>query len=133
MRTNPVAPRSPHSVFQVFVEVEDVNDHLPQTEYPVYRPAVPEDAPVGTTVLELRATDGDRTPSNLTFFISRSRRRRNGWMLQHPEGEEDAQEVFAVHKETGTCSTWIRPLGRLAGSVPKELTFVSSPSPRNLR
>ncbi|KAB7505675.1 Fat-like cadherin-related tumor suppressor-like protein [Armadillidium nasatum] len=97
--------KSLHRSIDVYVEVLDVNDHLPQSEIPVYRPTVKEDSPTGTTVVILKATDGDLAPSNITYFISRSRRRRNGWMLSHPEGEEDAQEVFEISKETGVLRT----------------------------
>ncbi|KAL3276607.1 hypothetical protein HHI36_011979, partial [Cryptolaemus montrouzieri] len=47
----------------VYVEVENENDNFPLSEQPVYYPSVLEDSPAGTTVLQVRATDRDRDPS----------------------------------------------------------------------
>ncbi|XP_047474985.1 fat-like cadherin-related tumor suppressor homolog isoform X2 [Penaeus chinensis] len=55
----------------LYVEVEDVNDHIPQTEDPSYHPYVAEDSAPGTSVIALTASDGDLTLSNLSFAITK--------------------------------------------------------------
>lgn len=55
----------------LYVEVEDVNDHIPQTEEPSYHPYVAEDSAPGTSVIALTASDGDLTLSNLSFAITK--------------------------------------------------------------
>ncbi|CAL4149728.1 unnamed protein product [Meganyctiphanes norvegica] len=54
----------------MWVEVEDVNDHLPQTLDPAYRVFVAENAELGTTITTLQATDGDVSTSNISFTIT---------------------------------------------------------------
>ncbi|KAJ8399247.1 hypothetical protein AAFF_G00412850 [Aldrovandia affinis] len=48
----------------VEVHVRDANDHAPRFQQPAYRVSVSEDAPLGTTLLFLRADDGDWSPEN---------------------------------------------------------------------
>ncbi|XP_064099968.1 fat-like cadherin-related tumor suppressor homolog isoform X2 [Macrobrachium nipponense] len=76
-------------ICHVYVEVQDVNDHIPQTDEPSYNAYVAEDGPPGTSVISLTASDGDLTPSNLTFAIT--------------GGNEDAH--FQISSQTGVLST----------------------------
>ncbi|XP_050704702.1 protocadherin Fat 1-like [Eriocheir sinensis] len=78
-------PRSSSSQSQVFVEVEDVNDHMPQTEEPAYHTYVAENLPPDTSVIALRASDGDLAPSNISFAITK--------------GNQLAR--FKIHPQTG--------------------------------
>ena len=57
--------------FQVYVGIEDVNDHFPQTSEPSYRVQVSEDAPSGTPVLQIKASDADvsKNFSSVSFSV----------------------------------------------------------------
>ena len=65
--------------FQVYIEVKDVNDHIPQTEEPSYHPFIYEDSPPGTEVVTLKASDDDLAPTNITFSISKTRGKRSNF------------------------------------------------------
>ncbi len=52
------------SMVEVLIEVEDVNDNVPQTLEPVYYPAVMENSPEGTSVVKLEASDHDGSRNN---------------------------------------------------------------------
>ena len=52
------------SAAEVYIEVTDVNDNIPQTEEPVYFPTVPENSADGTSVIQLQAVDKDTAPNN---------------------------------------------------------------------
>ncbi|KAK2155346.1 hypothetical protein LSH36_242g04005 [Paralvinella palmiformis] len=52
------------SMVEVLVEVEDVNDNVPQTIEPVYYPGVMENSPEGTSVVKLEAYDQDESRNN---------------------------------------------------------------------
>ncbi|XP_042236772.1 protocadherin Fat 1-like, partial [Homarus americanus] len=79
----------------VYVEVEDVNDHIPQTEEPSYHTYVAENSPPDTSVITLKAMDGDLAPSNLSLAITK------GNKLAH----------FKINPHTGVVST-LWPLDR---------------------
>lgn len=51
--------------------MEDVNDHIPQTEEPSYHSYVAENSPPDTSVITLTASDGDLASSNLSFTITK--------------------------------------------------------------
>lgn len=60
----------PRSTSQtMFVRVLDVNDNAPLFEKPAYSFVINEDAPNGTSVARLRATDGDQGPNAELHFI----------------------------------------------------------------
>ncbi|XP_046962418.1 cadherin-23 isoform X2 [Vanessa cardui] len=61
------------STVPVSVYVHDVNDHAPLFTQAVYRRAIPEDMPGGTSVLEVKARDGDGSAANsaLAYRIQR--------------------------------------------------------------
>ncbi len=44
----------------LIVTVEDANVHHPQMEYTSYNTSIPENAPVGYTILQVHATDDDQ-------------------------------------------------------------------------
>ena len=48
-----------HSVLQVYIEVEDVNDNAPQPSVPVFRQSVLENTEGGVQILTVEATDAD--------------------------------------------------------------------------
>ncbi|XP_071532452.1 fat-like cadherin-related tumor suppressor homolog isoform X3 [Panulirus ornatus] len=73
----------------VYVEVEDVNDHIPQTEEPSYHAYVAENSPPDTSVITLKASDWDLAPSNLSFTITK--------------GNQAAH--FKINTQTGLLST----------------------------
>ncbi|XP_063862581.1 fat-like cadherin-related tumor suppressor homolog isoform X4 [Scylla paramamosain] len=79
----------------IFVEVEDVNDHIPQTEEPAYHTFVSENLPPDTSVLTLVASDGDLAPSNISFAITK--------------GNEEVH--FKINPQNGVISTLV-PLDR---------------------
>ena len=75
------------SFTEVFIEVDDVNDNVPQTADPVYYPTVLEGSPEGTSVLRLEAFDQDSTANGaLTYEITSG----------NPQG------FFAINRTTGT-------------------------------
>lgn len=51
----------------VVVYVADVNDHAPQFDRPLYRKAIPEDTPPGTSITQVSTQPSDRT-EELFFF-----------------------------------------------------------------
>ena len=98
---------------QVYIEVEDVNDHLPETEEPSYRVYVPEDTPPSTPIVTLVASDGDRAGRNgstkqyISFFIKSIRGRRNSHSMMAFLGEEgwntvaNGDEIFNIERKSG--------------------------------
>ena len=92
---------------QVYIEVQDVNDHAPQTVEPSYRLYVPEDTPTGTEVLVLKATDGDATSqSSISYHVRSVRGRRNSdaSAIFGEEGwgpDTDGTELFSLNRVTG--------------------------------
>lgn len=77
-------PRS--SFVEVLIEVDDVNDHRPQTAEPVYYPSVLEGSRPGTEVIQLQAFDHDVVNGGLTYDITSG----------NPQG------FFAIDRVTGT-------------------------------
>lgn len=73
-------------IFQVFIQIENVNDNAPLTEHPVYYPSVAESSPAGVKVLQLIAEDGDNDPlQKITYRITSG----------NPEG------FFAINSTSG--------------------------------
>ncbi|XP_048189851.1 protocadherin Fat 2 [Perognathus longimembris pacificus] len=84
------------SVTEVYIEVTDVNDNPPRMSQAVFYPSVPEDAPLGTSVLQLDAWDPDSSSQGkLTFNITAG----------------NHAGFFLIHPSTGLLST-ARPLDR---------------------
>ncbi|XP_047411467.1 protocadherin Fat 2 [Sciurus carolinensis] len=71
------------SVTEVYIEVTDVNDNPPRMSRPVFYPSIQEDAPVGTSVLQLDAWDPDSSSKGkLTFNITSGN--HMGFFIIHP-------------------------------------------------
>ncbi|CAH0714568.1 unnamed protein product, partial [Brenthis ino] len=77
------------STVPVTIYVQDVNDHAPLFTQTVYRRAIPEDMPGGTSVLEVKARDGDgSSPNNrIVYRIQRG-----------------ASDKFVIDSRTGLVS-----------------------------
>ncbi|KAG8522372.1 LOW QUALITY PROTEIN: Protocadherin Fat 3, partial [Galemys pyrenaicus] len=76
-----------HSSIEVYVEVEDENDNAPLTSEPLYRPAVLENSPRDTPVVQIQAEDPDPSSSGrLTYRIASG----------------NPQNFFAINAKTGT-------------------------------
>lgn len=59
------------AVTEVYIEVTDINDNIPSMSRPVFYPSVQEDAPSGTSVLQLEARDPDSSSQGkLTFNLT---------------------------------------------------------------
>ncbi|KAG7306076.1 hypothetical protein JYU34_008659 [Plutella xylostella] len=57
------------STVPVTIYVQDVNDHAPLFQQMIYKRAIPEDMPGGTSVLEVKARDNDgSSPNNLVVY-----------------------------------------------------------------
>ncbi|CAL4061688.1 unnamed protein product, partial [Meganyctiphanes norvegica] len=69
-------------ICQVYVEVDDVNDHIPQTLLPAYHIKVSEDAKPGGPLMQLQALDGDLTPTNITFMFTRGNHKKTFFINQ---------------------------------------------------
>lgn len=79
----------------VEIEVEDVNDNAPVFSRRTYDVEVAEGLPVGTSVVQVRASDGDSGRNkDLTFH-----------MLRTEEEEEEETRVFDIDRHTGVIVT----------------------------
>ncbi|XP_063530997.1 cadherin-23 [Cydia strobilella] len=57
------------STVPVTIYVQDVNDHAPMFQQMMYKRSIPEDMPGGTSVLEVKARDGDgSSPNNRVVY-----------------------------------------------------------------
>ncbi|KAG3265442.1 FAT atypical cadherin 2 [Ictidomys tridecemlineatus] len=71
------------SITEVYIEVTDVNDNPPRMSRPVFYPSIQEDAPLGTSVLQLDAWDPDSSSKGkLTFNITSGN--HMGFFIIHP-------------------------------------------------
>lgn len=76
------------SVTEVYIEVTDANDNPPQMSQAVFYPSIQEDAPVGTSVLQLDAWDPDSSSKGkLTFNITSGN--HMGFFIIHPVTGKD--------------------------------------------
>lgn len=78
-----------HSDVPVTIFVTDRNDHAPRFERSHYRVSIDEDAPGGTSVMQVKAYDGDGSSPNSDIVF----RLRSG-----------AKDKFVVDSETGVIS-----------------------------
>lgn len=70
----------------MYIQIENVNDNAPLTEWPVYYPSVAESSPAGVKVLQMLADDGDNDPQQtITYRITSG----------NPEG------FFAINSTSG--------------------------------
>ncbi|KAL6080931.1 hypothetical protein STEG23_001955, partial [Scotinomys teguina] len=71
------------AVTEVYIEVTDINDNIPSMSRPVFYPSVREDAPLGTSVLQLEAWDPDSSSQGkLTFNLTGGN--HLGYFVIHP-------------------------------------------------
>ncbi|KAI5639888.1 cadherin domain-containing protein [Phthorimaea operculella] len=77
------------STVPVTIYVQDVNDHAPMFQQMLYKRSIPEDMPGGTSVLEVKARDGDgSSPNNrIVYRIQRG-----------------ASDKFVIDSRTGVVS-----------------------------
>ena len=76
----------------VLIDVTDVNDNIPQTLEPVYYPAVMENSPEGTSVVQLQAYDLDEDGNNhITYRITSG----------NPQG------FFTINQYSGRCAFFV--------------------------
>uniref|UniRef100_A0A3Q3EB64 Cadherin domain-containing protein n=1 Tax=Labrus bergylta TaxID=56723 RepID=A0A3Q3EB64_9LABR len=84
---------------QILITVLDVNDNAPVFTQPIYKASIQENAPVGTTVVTVTATDADHgSNGRITYSISN--------IVDHTRG------IFEVSDESGEI--------RLVGNVDYE-------------
>lgn len=82
-------PTTYQGICNISVIVEDLNDNPPNFERTTYVATVPEDAPIGTSVLKLKATDPD---IGLNARIVYSLSNESNWM-------------FSIDRRTGILTT----------------------------
>ncbi|XP_069026641.1 protocadherin alpha-2-like isoform X2 [Embiotoca jacksoni] len=74
---------------QILVNVIDVNDNTPAFSKSLYKVSVIENAPIGTTILKLNATDSDEGPhSDIRYYLM-------------TRGNVDSSEKFVIIPESG--------------------------------
>lgn len=64
------APVARSSILHCYINIGDVNDNSPMTEYPIYYTSVPENSSPGTAVARLEAFDPDAPGAQLTYKIT---------------------------------------------------------------
>lgn len=75
------------AITEVYIEVTDINDNIPCMSRPVFYPSVQEDAPLGTSVLQLEAWDPDSSSQGkLTFNLTSGN--HMGFFVIHPSTGE---------------------------------------------
>ncbi|CAL4064237.1 unnamed protein product, partial [Meganyctiphanes norvegica] len=85
-----------HSILHVYVEVSDVNDHVPLSPWAAYWPVVAENSPPDTTVVNpINASDADAN-TILSYAITAG----------------DPQSLFSIDTRTGEIQTSTRRLDR---------------------
>ena len=83
----------------MYVEVEDVNDNVPQTVDPAYYPRVQEGAPEGTVVLQLEAHDADALSSPPPGGPGGAQ----SSLLVYDITAGNPQGFFTIDRKTGEC------------------------------
>ncbi|XP_063784401.1 protocadherin Fat 2 [Pseudophryne corroboree] len=85
------------SVAQVYIEVTDVNDNIPQFSKAVFYALVPENSPPNVSILHLDATDADSVSAG---------------KLSYQFSSGNSQGLFALNPNTGLISTTEKQLDR---------------------
>ncbi|MEQ2244133.1 hypothetical protein ILYODFUR_014045 [Ilyodon furcidens] len=98
----------------VEVTVLDMNDHRPQFESSSYTADISEDVPIGSLVLEVRATDLDDGPNSQIFYF-----------LSH-----GSQSMFIIDQNTGRIIT-AAPLDREKTASYTFEVYATDSSPAN--
>lgn len=88
------------AITEVYIEVMDINDNIPCMPRPVFYPSVQEDAPLGTSVLQLEAWDPDASSQGkLTFNLTSGN--HMGYFVIHPfTGEAWQAGGTEIYKST---------------------------------
>jgi protocadherin Fat 1/2/3 len=88
------------AVTEVYIEVTDINDNIPSMSRPVFYPSVKEDAPLGTSVLQLEAWDPDfSSQGKLTFNLTSGN--HMGHFIVHPfTGEAQKAGGTGIYRST---------------------------------
>lgn len=75
-----------HARLEVFINVIDVNDNVPQMQHPVYYMEITENSDEGTVVGQVTATDKDENPSqSLTYKITKPRSSQRQFFQINPQ------------------------------------------------
>ncbi|XP_078601386.1 protocadherin Fat 1-like isoform X2 [Branchiostoma floridae x Branchiostoma japonicum] len=86
-----------YNIIEVYIEVLDVNDNAPLTEFPIYYPSIDEGSGSGKSVIQVRASDPDEDGTQkLTFRITSG----------NPQG------FFQINQNSGLITTTSRRLDR---------------------
>uniref|UniRef100_A0A8C5MTU4 FAT atypical cadherin 2 n=1 Tax=Leptobrachium leishanense TaxID=445787 RepID=A0A8C5MTU4_9ANUR len=86
-----------YSVTEVYIEVTDVNDNIPQMSKAVFYASVSENSPPNIPILQLEASDADSISNGkLSFFFSSG----------------NSQGLFTLNANTGLISTSAQQLDR---------------------
>nr|XP_044988852.1 protocadherin beta-8-like [Jaculus jaculus] len=79
-------PRS--GTAEVYIEVVDINDNVPQFEQLVYRAQIPEDSPLGFLIVAVSATDKDMgSNGEISYSLF--------------QASDEISKIFSVHARTG--------------------------------
>lgn len=87
----------PLSAFvEVYIEVQDVNDNVPQTDEPVYYPSVMESSPKDVSIIQINAVDPDAKASDkLTYKITSGN--PQGFFTINAKTGKNAIPVIGIH------------------------------------
>lgn len=87
----------PLSAFvEVYIEVQDVNDNVPQTDEPVYYPSVMENSPKDVSIIQINAVDPDAKASDkLTYKITSGN--PQGFFTINAKTGKNAIPVMDIH------------------------------------
>lgn len=84
-----------HGFGEVFFEVLDANDQTPIFSEAVYTVSFPEASPVGTTFLQVNATDSDLgTNAEFQYFLSPNSSYSNNFEINSTTGEVYTTDIF---------------------------------------
>ena len=90
-----------HGFGEIFVEVLDANDQTPIFTEPVYTVSFPETSPVGTTFLQVNATDSDiGTNAEFQYFLAPNSSHSNRFEINITTGEVYTTDIFDRENES---------------------------------
>ena len=90
-----------HGFGEIFVEVLDANDQTPIFTEPVYTVSFPETSPVGTTFLQVNATDSDvGTNAEFQYFLAPNSSHSNRFEINITTGEVYTTDMFDRENES---------------------------------
>ena len=121
---------SRHSV--VRVNIKDINDHAPVfTKCTDYHPCIPENSPLGTTVLQVSASDGDLgTNGRVEYAIVQQQYgtkfgidRTTGRIETKTKFDKEQDRKFSILIKATDGNSEMKPEERLEGSCSIEVTI----------